>query len=292
LSFKETVVSTVATAHYFQSSDGLNIFYRDFGGQNDGTPVICLPGLTRNSRDFDDLAKYISNRRRVITVDFRGRGFSDYDPTWQNYHPLTYVSDVWTLLDLLNIRQVIIVGTSLGGLCAMVMAAQQGERISGVVMNDIGPEINPAGIARISEYTGRAAPVTNWAEAAQQTKDIYGEWLPGLSDDDFMRMARRAFREFEDDVLRLDMDINIGRAVREIGPQKGDPWELYSALINTPVTLLWGVMSDILTTDIIEKMKTAKPDLEVVPVADRGHVPLLDEPESWFSIVGVIDGVA
>jgi len=285
-------VSTVATAHYFQSSDGLNIFYRDFGGQNDGTPLICLPGLTRNSRDFDDLAKYLSNRRRVITVDFRGRGFSDYDPTWQNYHPLTYVSDVWTLLDLLNIRRVIIVGTSLGGLCAMVMAAQQGERIAGVVMNDIGPEINPAGIARISEYTGRAAPVTNWEEAAQQTKDIYGEWLPGLSDDDFMRMARRAFREIEDDVPRLDMDINIGRAVREVGPQKGDPWELYSALIDTPVTLLWGVMSDILTTDIIEKMKTAKPDLEVVPVADRGHVPLLDEPESLLAIDAFLESVA
>ncbi len=285
-------MSTATSGHYFQSCDGLNIFYRDFGGQNDGTPVICLPGLTRNSRDFDDLANYLSNRRRVITVDFRGRGYSDYDPNWQNYHPLTYVSDVWALLDLLNIRRVIIVGTSLGGLCAMVMAAQQGERISGVVMNDIGPEINPAGIARISEYTGRAAPVTTWAEAAQQTKDIYGEWLPGFSDDDFMRMARRAFREIENDSPRLDMDINIGRAVREVGPQKGDPWKLYSALIDTPVTLLWGVLSDILTADIIEEMKTVKPDLEVVPVADRGHVPLLDEPESLRAIDAFLESVA
>jgi len=285
-------VSTVATAHYFQSSDGLNIFYRDFGGQNDGTPVICLPGLTRNSRDFDDLARYLSNRRRVLTVDFRGRGLSDYDPTWQNYHPLTYVSDVWTLLDLLSIKSVIIVGTSLGGLCAMVMAAQQGERVTGVVMNDIGPEINQAGIDRISEYTGRAAPVTTWEEAAQQTKDIYGEWLPGLNDDDFMRMARRAFREIESDVPRLDMDSNIGRAIREVGPQKGDPWELYSALRDTPVTLLWGVMSDILTTAIIEKMKAAKSDLEVVPVADRGHVPLLDEPESLAAIDAFLESVA
>ena len=285
-------MSTATSGHYFQSSDGLNIFYRDFGGQNDGTPVICLPGLTRNSRDFDDLANYLSNRRRVITVDFRGRGLSDYDPTWQNYHPLTYVSDIWTLLDLLIIDKVIVVGTSLGGLCAMVMATQQGERIAGVVMNDIGPEINPAGIARISDYTGRVAPVTNWAEAAQQTKEIYGEWLPGLNDNDFMRMARRAFREIEDDIPRLDMDANIGRAIREIGPQKGDPWEIFAALSDIPVTLLWGVLSDILTEDIIEKMRAAKPDIEVTPVADRGHVPILDEPESLSAIDTLLGNVA
>lgn len=285
-------MSTATSGHYFQSSDGLNIFYRDFGGQNDGTPVICLPGLTRNSRDFDDLANYLSNRRRVITVDFRGRGLSDYDPTWQNYHPLTYVSDIWTLLDLLIVDKVIVVGTSLGGLCAMVMATQQGERIAGVVMNDIGPEINPAGIARISDYTGRVAPVTNWAEAAQQTKEIYGEWLPGLNDNDFMRMARRAFREIEDDIPRLDMDANIGRAIREIGPQKGDPWEIFAALSDIPVTLLWGVLSDILTEDIIEKMRAAKPDIEVTPVADRGHVPILDEPESLSAIDTLLGNVA
>ena len=124
-------MSSATNAHYFQSSDGLNIHYRDFGGQNDGTPIICLPGLTRNSRDFEELAQYLSNRRRVITIDFRGRGFSEYDATWQNYHPLTYVADVWRLLDLLNIGRVIVIGTSLGGLCAMQMAAQQGERIAG-----------------------------------------------------------------------------------------------------------------------------------------------------------------
>lgn len=285
-------MSSAANTHFFQSNDGLNICYRDFGGQNDGTPVICLPGLTRNSRDFEDLANYLSNRRRVITIDFRGRGFSDYDVNWQNYHPLTYVADVWTLLDLLNIPKVIVVGTSLGGLCAMVMAAQQAERVAGVVMNDVGPEINPAGLARIQEYTGRLEPVRTWAEAAEQTKAIYGQWLPGLSDDDFMRMARRAFREIETAVPRLDMDANIGRAVREVGPQKGDPWQLYAALRDVPVVLLWGVLSDILTEDIIDKMKAAKPDLVVVPVANRGHVPLLDEPECLLAINAFIGQVA
>jgi len=285
-------MNIAATSHYFQSSDGLNIHYRDFGGQNDGTPLICLPGLTRNSRDFDDLAMRLAHRRRVITVDFRGRGYSDYDENWQNYHPLTYVADVWALLDLLNIDRIIVVGTSLGGLCAMAMAAEQGERVAGVVMNDIGPEIGSIGLARILEYTGRQKPVSSWQEAAEQTKEIYGEWLPGLRDDDFMRLAHNAYREIESDTPCLDMDVNIGRAVREVGAQKGDPWAFFAALRNTPTTLLWGQLSDILTSDIIDKMIAAKPDLTVIPVADRGHVPLLDEPECLAAIDAFIQEVA
>lgn len=280
-----------ANTHFFKSRDGLNLYYRDYGAQNDGTPVICLPGLTRNSRDFDDLANHLSNRRRVITVDFRGRGFSDYDPNWQNYHPLTYVADTWTQLDLLHIPRVIVVGTSLGGLCAMVMAAQHAERVAGVVMNDVGPEINPAGLARVQEYTGRLGPVHSWAEAAEQTRTIYGKWLPGLSDDDFVRLARRAYREIEGSEPRLDMDVNIGRAVRAVGAQKGDPWQQFAALENIPVTLLWGRLSDILTMNIIDKMKAAKPDLVVVPVPNRGHVPLLDEPECLSAIDTFIEKV-
>jgi pimeloyl-ACP methyl ester carboxylesterase len=285
-------LSAVANTHFFKSGDGLNIFYRDFGAQNEGTPVICLPGLTRNSRDFEDLAPRIAGRRRVITIDFRGRGYSDYDPKWQNYNPVTYVADVWTLLDLLNIRRVIVIGTSLGGLCAMLMAAQQPERLAGVIMNDIGPEIGPDGLARIQEYTGRLGPVSSWEEAAMQARDTYGHWLPGLDEDDFMRLARRGYRAIENAIPRLDMDVNIGRAVREVGPQKGDPWHLFAALRDIPVTLLWGTLSDILTADIIEKMQAAKPDLDVVPVPNRGHVPLLDEAECLSAIDALLEKVA
>ncbi len=285
-------MSTAVNRQYFPSTDGLNICYRDYGAENPGTPMICLPGLTRNSRDFDELAQRFSRRRRVVTIDFRGRGYSDYDPDWQNYHPSTYVSDIWALLALLNIDKVIVIGTSLGGLCAMAMAAEHRERIAGIIMNDIGPEINPAGIARIQDYTGRLDPVANWAAAAQQTKAIYGEWLPGFSEGDFLRMARRAYREIESDVPRLDFDPDIGRAIREVGAQKGDPWQYFAALRDVPVILFWGVLSDILTMDIIDKMKAEKPDLEVVPVAERGHVPLLDEPECLSAIAAFIAKVA
>ncbi len=285
-------MTTADNAAFFASSDGLRLYYRDFGSDRPGTPVICLPGLTRNSRDFEDLANYLSDRRRVITIDFRGRGFSDHDPNWQNYHPPTYVDDVVTLLDHLGIDRVIIIGTSLGGLCAMAMASLHHDRLAGAVMNDVGPEVNPAGLARVQEYTGRVPPVTSWDEAIEQSKEIYGDWLPGLSNEDWQKMAWRAYREHEGGVPRLDIDDNIGRAVREIGPQKGDPWALFDALKDKPVTLLWGVNSDILTEDIIDRMVLRKPDLEVVPVADRGHVPLLDEPECIAAIDAFLERVA
>lgn len=279
-------------ANFFESQDGLKLYYRDFGAENTGTPVICLPGLTRNSRDFEDLANYLSDRRRVITCDFRGRGYSEYDENWENYHPLTYVQDTWTLLEHLGIDKIIVVGTSLGGLCAMVMATTQGERVAGVVMNDIGPEINPAGLERVKEYTGRVPPVSSWDEAVAQSKEIYGEWLPELSDEDWKKMAWRAYRENENGVPHLDMDPTIGEAVRKVGEQKGDPWALFDSLRDKPVTLLWGVMSDILTKDIIDKMTANKPDLNVVAVPNRGHVPLLDEPECRAALDAYLEEVA
>ena len=277
-------------ARTFESDDGLTLYYRDFGADQPGTPVICLPGLTRNSRDFEDFATRLEDRRRVLTPDLRGRGFSDYDPNWQNYHPLTYVNDTWRLLDTLGIERVIVMGTSLGGLCAMAMSMLDNKRIAGVIMNDVGPEIAAAGLERVQEYTGRLPPVGSWDEAIAQTKEIYGAWLPGLSDEMWETMARRAYRE-DDGVPRLDFDPNIGRAVREVGPQKGDPWALFASLRDTPVTLLWGVDSDILTRDIWERMLEIKPDLEVVPVADRGHVPLLDEPECIAAIDRMLEAV-
>jgi pimeloyl-ACP methyl ester carboxylesterase len=284
-------MSAVSNEHYFNSTDGLKLYYRDFGADKPGTPIVCQPGLTRNSRDFEDLANYLSDRRRVITPDFRGRGFSEHDPVWQNYHPATYVQDTWTLLDTLGIEQVIVVGTSLGALCAMAMSAQHPERIAGVVMNDIGPEINPAGIKRVQEYAGRVPPVRSWEEAADQARQLYGEWLPGLTDADWQKMAWRGYRENAEGIPELDIDRNIGEAVRKIGPQKGDPWALFDSLKDTPVLLLWGVMSDILTKDIVDKMKARKPDLEVVAVADRGHVPLLDEAECLAAIDGFLQRV-
>lgn len=277
-------LSNASNISYFETADGLSLYYRDFGSDHAGTPIICLPGLTRNSRDFEELANSLSTRRRVITVDFRGRGFSDRDPNWRNYHPGTYVSDVMTLLDLLNIKRVIVIGTSLGGLCAMVMAATAPDRIAGVILNDIGPEINPAGLSRIQQYTGHLESVTDWDEAVTQTRETYGGSLPGLSDAEWRRMAWRAYRADEKGVPVLDSDPDIGTAVREIGAQTGDPWLAFDALASIPTVVLWGMTSDILTADIVEKMKIRNDNIEVVAIPNRGHVPLLDEPECISAI--------
>jgi pimeloyl-ACP methyl ester carboxylesterase len=276
-------VETPANAKTYESEDGLELYYRDFGADRPGTPVVCIGGLTRNSRDFEDLAMRLESARRVLTPDLRGRGFSAYDPEWRNYHPGTYIKDVFRLLDTLGIDRAVIVGTSLGGLCAMAMSHVANERIAGVVMNDIGPEIAAEGIARVKDYTGRLPPVASWDEAIAQTREIYGAWLPGLSDDDWAKMAWRAYRD-HDGAPRLDFDPNVGEAVREVGAQTGDPWELFRSLADTPVTVLWGVDSDILTREICDRMLAVKPDLKVVPVANRGHVPLLDEPECVAAI--------
>lgn len=280
------------TENFYQSEDGLRLFYRDYGSECSGTPVLCLPGLTRNSRDFEDLAKYLSPRRRVLCPDFRGRGFSDHDPNWKNYHPLTYVQDVWSLLDHIGVQRVIVVGTSLGGLCAMVMSATRHERLAGVVMNDIGPEINPAGIARVQAYTGKQSAVQNWSDAVRQARETYGDGLPGLSDSFWERFARRGYRENSDGIPRLDMDENIGRAVREVGAQKGDPWQQFESFGEIPVTVLWGELSDILTKEITEKMHKHLPHLAVVRVKNRGHAPLLDEPEAIAAIDALLEKIA
>ena len=284
-------MTTATKARFFETADGLKLFYRDFGPETDGTPVVCLPGLTRNSRDFDEIAERLSSRRRVLTIDFRGRGHSDPDPDWRNYHPGTYVADVQALLDALGVETVIVLGTSLGGVCGMVMAAQRPDRVAGLILNDVGPEIHPAGLERVRSYTGRAAPVTSWDEAREQTRETYGEALPGLGDEDFMKLARRTYREDAEGIPRLDIDVEIGRAVRELPAAGGDPWQLFAAIGDTPVTVLWGVLSDILSRDIVERMRTAKPDLEVVEVPNRGHVPLLDEPECVTAIDAFLDRV-
>jgi pimeloyl-ACP methyl ester carboxylesterase len=174
----------------------------------------------------------------------------------------------------------------------MGMAAMNPARLAGVVMNDIGPEVNPAGLSRIQEYAGRVGPVSNWDEAVEQTKSIYGQWLPGMTDDNWRRMARKAYRDDADGVPRLDIDNNIGRAIREVGAQTGDPWAFFAALADVPTMLLWGELSDVLTRDIIDKMLATKPDLDVVPVPNRGHTPLLDEPESMAAIDRFLDEVA
>lgn len=264
----------------YRSADGLELFYRDFGDPvAKGTPVVCLPGLTRNSRDFIKLARRLSDTRRVICPDLRGRGFSAYDPNYANYVPGTYVKDTLTLLGELGINRFVSIGTSLGGLMTMVLAGNRSVTLAGAVLNDVGPILGP-GIARIQSYTGKAAPVKTWDQAVEQAKFVYGPALPGLSDAEWDAFARRGYRE-DGGVIRLDYDPRIGDAVRDVPPPApdADPWPLFERLKDVPTVVLRGALSDILEQGPFEEMGRRIPDAQLVLVPGRGHVPLLDEPE-------------
>lgn len=262
----------------YRSNDGLTLYCRDFPGAQ--PPVVCLPGVTRNSRDFDSLAPHLNARHRVLTPDLRGRGRSAWDPDWRNYHPGTYVGDVLALLDHTGIQRAVIVGTSLGGIVGMLMAVAHAQRLAGLVLNDIGPEVDPRGLARISRYVGALPPVRSWREAAEQARTIYGEALPDFTPEDWERYARRAYREDERGVPRPDMDPMVGEAARRgsgSGPAP-DLWPAWSALQRIPVLAIRGERSDILSPATFERMAREKPDLVRLTVVNRGHAPTLEEP--------------
>ena len=268
----------------YMSRDGLTLFYREYGASNGGVPIVCLPGITRNSRDFEDIASHLATHYRVLAVDLRGRGFSEHDPDWRNYHPQTYVDDVITLLEHLQLDRVILLGTSLGGLVSTVLTKQHPDRVAAVILNDIGPEIGSAGLERIKTYIGRMPPVQSWDEALAQAREIYGHTLPGVSDEKWQRLVRRGYREDDNGVPRLDMDPAIGEAARKVGAELDDPWVLFAGFDNKSLLVIQGALSDILTDDIVLRMRARKPDLQHVRVPNRGHTPLLDEPECIAAI--------
>jgi len=270
---------------YFKSADGLRLYYRDYPAEAPGlTPVLCLPGLTRNSRDFESIALRIRQSRRVLCADLRGRGLSQHDPDWKNYHPGTYVGDIALLLNDAGVSKVIILGTSLGGILAMVVAATTPQVLAGVVLNDVGPEVAAEGLKRISTYVGKSAPVSSWADAAAQARNTYGLAWPDATDADWLGFAKRSYTEV-DGVPRLAMDPMIGEAVRA-APAGAAPnlWPVFGALKPVPTLALRGALSDVLSEGTFDRMAAEKPDLVRVTVSQRGHPPMLDEPDSVAAI--------
>jgi pimeloyl-ACP methyl ester carboxylesterase len=270
---------------YFTSADGLRLYCRDYAGPSDAVPVLCLPGLTRNSRDFAALAAWLSGERRVVCPDFRGRGKSDYDPEWRNYHPAQYAADTWGLLDELGLDKVVLIGTSLGGWMAMLMNYQQAGRIAAAIMNDIGPEANPEGIARVTAGAGRLDRVSTIEEAIAQAKGIYEIAFPDWDDEQWRIYTETTYRQTDDGHFDLNFDRNIGHAAREgVSGLTVEPWDLFDSLRDVPTLVIHGELSDILTENIILKMQQRKPDLRVAGVSNRGHAPLLDEKEAVDAI--------
>ncbi|PWR20228.1 alpha/beta fold hydrolase [Zavarzinia aquatilis] len=276
-------------AKHYTSHDGLALYYRDYGDAGDARlPVVCLPGLTRNSADFEALALHLAaDGRRVISPDFRGRGRSAYDPQFMNYIPPTYAGDTMGLLASLGVSRAIFVGTSLGGIVTQLIALGQPALVAGAVLNDIGPELDPAGLARIASYAGKQTDPADWDEAAAQIREINLSQFPTLDDASWVRFARAVFTEKPEGGLRPDYDPKIGDAMRAGGPPV-DMWPIFAGLADVPTLVLRGALSDLLAAATVRRMLAAKHDLVAIEVPERGHAPLLDEPESLAAIGALI----
>lgn len=270
---------------YFRTRDGLRLFYRDYAGAAGRVPVLCLAGLTRNCNDFVALAERLSPDRRVITPDQRGRGRSDNDPLWMRYNPAMYVDDMFALLSALRIERVIVIGTSLGGIVAMLMAAMRAGALAGVVLNDIGPELAASGAARIHNYVGRLPPVATWEGAVAQMRKVHEAALPGLTAEEWLAYARASFDEDKQGVPRLQADPRIGDALRLLPANAAFAmWMAFAALKSVPLLLVRGAHSDVLSPTVVSSMRRENPRMRYTEVPNRGHAPLLNEPESIAAI--------
>jgi pimeloyl-ACP methyl ester carboxylesterase len=283
------------TEHEVTASDGLRLYYRKYSGDPQRTAVLCLPGLTRNCRDFEDLAPHIcsTGQRAVFTPDFRGRGRSSYDSNWQNYRPDVYLRDVLALMDAERLQSAVVIGTSLGGIVGMFLASLFRARVTGLVLNDIGPELEVTGMVRIASTAGTARAVATWAEAAADARAGHSHAYPDFSDSNWMAFARRVYREDAPGRIIRDVDPNVGRAMRESsGTTNGvipDFWNTFDSLNGLPILCLRGELSDLLSADTLAQMKARHPGMQDCEILHRGHTPTLDEPESRAAIDAFLD---
>ncbi|UWQ50317.1 alpha/beta hydrolase [Leisingera caerulea] len=271
---------------FFETSDGLRLYYTDSGA---GLPLLCLAGLTRDSRDFRYFAPH-AGPYRMITLDARGRGQSAHDPDFTNYNVLREAQDVVELLDHLELQRAAVLGTSRGGLVAMTLAAMAKDRLAAVILNDVGPEIPPGGIARIMEYVGRRPAAKTHAQAAQTLAALMAPAFPDVPAARWREEAE-AFYDQGAEGLSLRYDPRLRDALlaqAEAGPAP-DLWPLFLALEGLPCGVIRGANSDILSTGTFAEMQRRLPGLHTAEIANRGHVPFLDEPEALALIHSVLD---
>lgn len=263
------------------ASDGTVLYYRDYAPRSPktgGVPVVCLPGLTRSSNDFGALASALAQTHRVICPDLRGRGKSGYAKDPATYIPLQYIKDLKIVFADADVGRFAIVGTSLGGILAMTLAGTMRHRIAGVVMNDVGPDIDPKGIERIKTYVGKGGPVETWESAAHAVKAINQDALPHYSDGQWMALAKLHYVERGGQIEpNYDPDISKPFEVGASAPATS-MWPFFEALKGLPLLLIRGETSDILNAQTADKMIAVHGAVDYIDVPGIGHAPMLDEP--------------
>ena len=283
---------------HWTSEDGLRLHYRDYAGPSVEAqagsrikaPVICIPGLTRNARDFEALALRLATRRRVLCLDLRGRGDSAYARDSATYTPLTYVADLEALLDQAGIARFVAIGTSLGGLVAMLFAARHPDRLAGAVLNDVGPEVSGVGIARIGGYVGQGRSFETWMHAARALEESQGEMFPDFAVSDWLTLAKRAMTLGSNGRIEFDYDMKIAEPFATPNDAASpDLWPCWRALGGRPVLVLRGALSDILAPEIAARMIAEVPEAELVTLPRMGHAPTFDEPAAIAGIERLLD---
>lgn len=291
--------------HYWESADGLKLHYRDYPGAGDiaadRPPILCIPGLTRNARDFEPIADAFSGEWRVICTDLRGRGQSDYAKDTSTYMPANYVADMEALFEQAGLNQVVGIGTSLGGLIVSLLAARNPDRFAAMVINDIGPEIEEQGMARIREYVGQGRSFPTWMHAARVLKDNIGEAYPDFSISEWLRITKRLMVVGNSGRITFDYDMRIAEPFLDdmgTSDQEGDAadtvdmWPVFKAISGKPSLVLRGELSDILSASTLTRMQAEIPGMEAVTLPRIGHTPTLDEPEALAGIARLLAKVA
>jgi pimeloyl-ACP methyl ester carboxylesterase len=281
------------TSLFVTAQDGLRLHVRSYGPRTaSALPVVCLPGLARTAADFDELATALAGKpdepRFVVALDYRGRGGSAYDHP-DNYQLAVELADVMAVLTALEIARAVFVGTSRGGILTMLLAAARPGVIAGAVLNDIGPVIEPKGLMRIKGYVGKLPQPRSLAEGAEILKRMGSAQFPRLTDADWLRQARLAWRE-QDGKLVLAYDPRLAETLESIDFDKPMPalWPQFDALAKVPVMVVHGANSDILTSATVDAMRLRHLDIDVLEVPDQGHAPTLAEAHTIGRIVSFV----
>jgi len=287
-------MTNAPTSHFISAPDGLRLHAREYGSRTaSALPVVCLPGLARSGGDFEALASALAGDptrpRRVIALDYRGRGKSDYDRDPANYSFQVEIADALAVLTALDCGRAIFIGTSRGGILTMLLAAQRPTAIAGAVLNDIGPVLEQKGLLRIKSYVGKLPQPRNFEEGAEVLRRLFDAQFPKLTHEDWLKSARRTFKEQKGRLVPT-YDVRLARTMEGVDLESPLPalWKEFEALRAMPVLAIRGANSDLLSPATVEAMAARHPGLATFEVPDQGHAPLLAEPETIARIADFV----